>query len=1022
MRCGPRTAAEDLVPRKPQVRHTLARIGVLVTLVLAAVLAAALYAANRRTAHMQERVAHTEQVLASIGSIREQLALIESSQRGFLLTEDPQYLDARDVAIGVLRRTAREIAALVADNAAQSELTQALNAKIEERVALAQQTIDLHRREDIEAARSFFLSGAPERSTHEILALVHRLSETENGLLRQRQAAEQREVEISRWLLMVALVAGLLVLVPACLGFVSLSLARGRAEARLLDVAESLPGAVYQLRRLGEGEVRFEFVSPRAAAVLGIEADAIRADAGAVRSRIDASDLEHLDRELTRAARDRAPFDIDYRLSLPDGSTRWIQSIAVPTDDAGEGLLWTGYWSDITQRKRDEAALREAMQRLENAQRMAQMGDWSFDFANGEVEWSRALFDLLERDPVLGPLDFDGSVALFGTDGEAAIRDAIERAIATRQTQRYELRLMRRDGRIATLDTIAVPRLDEHGEVVGLRGTMQDVTERRELTDSLTHARNQADAANRAKSQFLATMSHEIRTPMYGILGMLELLGLTPLSDDQRQSLEVVWESGRSLQRIIDDILDFSKIEAGKLDLRPEVTSVRRLVEGVRAIYSGAASSRGLALRQHIDAGISPALRVDGLRLRQILGNLVSNSLKFTEHGHVEIRVELLQREASRERLRFVVEDSGVGMTPELVEHAFVPFVQAEQRGNARGRGTGLGLAICARLAELMGGSIRIDSVVGRGTRMELDLELESVDPGELAPTLEDRHDLPWARLGRARRIAPSVEVAESRGLLVLVVDDHPINRLVLQSQLDTLGYAAETVESGEEALQALQRRHYGLVITDCNMPGMSGYELSRRLRAHEALHRLARTPIIACTANALKGEFQKCFEAGMDDYLAKPTGLPRLMDKMNRWLPLGPQLQAEAGGGGARVAPLLHGVAVDAPLDHEILRVLTGGHDAATARVLGQFKRVNDRDVATLLAAVEREDLPEVARTAHRIKGAAQLIGARALAEACAQLEALAHGADPSALGDSLTRVRQHVETLDDFLRSHAT
>lgn len=1005
------------MPRKAEVRQWLARAGVAVTLLLAVALAIALYAANQRSAFTEERVSHTEQVLATIGAIREQLALLESNARGFLLTEDRAYLGARDDAIGRLRANASALPELVSDNPGQAGSAAALQARLEDRIALAQRTLELYRNEGIESARSFFLSGAPERTTAEILTLVDALSTEEDRLLDERRAAEQRELEASRRLLAAAIAVAVLVLVPGFVAFLVLSGARGRAEARLRDIAASLPGAVFELRRHGDGRLAFEFVSPRAEAVLGVRADALVADFDAARERILADDLDAFDAALEGAARTHAGFELDFRVALDDGP-RWIHCVAMPTPLRGEGQLWTGYWSDISERKRDEVRLQEALQRLEDAQRLATMGDWSYDFGSGKVQWSRALFDLLERDPALGPLDFEGSVALFGADGGATIRAAIERAISTRELQRYELHYTRRDGSPVALDTIAVPVLDADGHVTGLRGAMQDVSARRALEDGLMLARDEADRASRAKSQFLATMSHQLRTPMYGILGMLELLGLTPLSDDQRESVEVVWESGRSLQRIIDDILDYSNIEAGRLEIRPEATSVRRLVDGLAAIYSGTASSRGLALRHHVDRRIGAALLVDGPRLRQILGNLVSNSLKFTERGHVEIRAEWLQRDPRREQVRFVVEDSGVGMPAELVEQAFVPFAHAEQPGVVRERGTGLGLAICARLAELMGGRIRIESRLGRGTRMELDLWFDVVDASELSPQIEDRVDLPVARSGRERRKAPTIEVAESLGRLVLVVDDHPINRLVLQSQLGSLGYAAESVESGDQALEALQRRRYGLVITDCNMPGISGYDLSRFLRERERAFGLPRTPIIACTANASKGEYQNCIEAGMDDYLAKPTGLPRLLDKLHRWIPLEPREAGEAREPVAAGKPPEPAVV----LDREALRRLTGGQEGATSRVLGRFKQVNDRDLAALLAAVEASDLAEIARCAHRMKGAAQLIGARALAAACARLEAVANDGDMMALGEVVARLRQNVETLDELLRTPAT
>jgi CheY-like chemotaxis protein/HPt (histidine-containing phosphotransfer) domain-containing protein len=254
----------------------------------------------------------------------------------------------------------------------------------------------------------------------------------------------------------------------------------------------------------------------------------------------------------------------------------------------------------------------------------------------------------------------------------------------------------------------------------------------------------------------------------------------------------------------------------------------------------------------------------------------------------------------------------------------------------------------------------------------------------------------------------------------VLIVEDHPINRMVLKSQLAALGYAVQSVESGADALLAFVEHRFGLVITDCNMPDMSGYELSERIRAHERQHGQARAPIIACSANALKEEFQHCLDAGMDDYLAKPVSLPRLSEALERWLPRENSPAPETRT--PQDVLTRHEPDAEAPLDLDALRVLTRGQAGATARVLGQFKRVHDRDVAALLAAVEGNNLPEVARVAHRIKGAALLIGARAVASMCAQLEDLAHAGDMMVLGDTVAQLRKHVETLDEFIRSRTT
>src|SRR5258706_5821627 len=280
------------------------------------------------------------------------------------------------------------------------------------------------------------------------------------------------------------------------------------------------------------------------------------------------------------------------------------------------------------------------------------------------------------------------------------------------------------------------------GTIGGILTVIVDISDIRRLEETAREARDAADAANRAKSSFLATMSHEIRTPMNAVMGMLELLGLTRLDDDQTRSLNIVRESAKSLLHIIDDILHFSKIEAGKLEIKPETTSVGTVLDSIFMIYSGVASSRNLLLRKYLDADISPALRADPLRLGQILNDFMSNALKFTERGGIEIHVRLVGRHKGLEILEFSVRDTGIGISVENQAHLFQPFMQAESDTTRRFGGTGLGLTICRRLAQLMGGDITMQSELGKGTTMTFTAGFATPD----APGFEERKRAPGTR------------------------------------------------------------------------------------------------------------------------------------------------------------------------------------------------------------------------------------------------------------------------------------
>lgn len=544
------------------------------------------------------------------------------------------------------------------------------------------------------------------------------------------------------------------------------------------------------------------------------------------------------------------------------------------------------------------------------------------------------------------------------------------------------------------------------GSLGGLMGVMVDISDIKKYQKAALEAKEIADAANRAKSSFLATMSHEIRTPMNAVLGMLELMALSKLDEEQLQQLDVVRESSKTLLRIIDDILDFSKIEAGKLDIKPEVMSVADVIDSTFLIYVGVASGKNLLLKKSVDKRVSPALRADPLRLRQILNNFTSNALKFTAKGEVELGVELIARSEETETLRFSVRDTGIGISAEHQARLFQPFVQAEADTTRRFGGTGLGLAICQRLAELMGGRIGMTSQPGRGTALTLTMDFPVADSTELVKsgtTVRSNQSL------RARRKVPSIERAEAERSLVLLADDHPTNRLLLVRQLGTLGYAAEAAENGLKALEKWKSGRYALVITDCHMPEMDGYALAREIRRLEASNGGGRIPIVACTANALQGEAETCFAAGMDDYISKPVEMRDLLSKLDRWLPL-------PGGGVAEGSE--SGPTVPSPFSENALMEIAGGDQAFLREILADFRQSTHEDARHLKDSLDTGDSIGLRRAAHRMKGASRMVGALDLASVCEALENAAHANDLAKAGELRSHLAAELQRLDHFLQ----
>jgi len=366
----------------------------------------------------------------------------------------------------------------------------------------------------------------------------------------------------------------------------------------------------------------------------------------------------------------------------------------------------------------------------------------------------------------------------------------------------------------------------------------------------LTEAKDQAEAASRAKSDFLAIMSHEIRTPLNGVLGMTQAMAFHDLSDAQRERLDVVRQSGEALSAIVNDVLDLSKIEAGKLALESIAFDLGAVMRDAGAAYGALAAGRGLDFQLSVDSAEGLYLG-DPTRVRQILFNLISNALKFTEAGAITVSARRLSVGVMLE-----VADTGVGIAPDALPDLFLKFTQADVSTTRRYGGSGLGLSICRQLAEMMGGSIRVESREGEGSRFIVTLALPRV--GDAAPAA-------------AAAPAPAEAPRPDRPLRILAAEDNAVNRLVLKTLLEQVGLEAVTVENGALALAAWESEPWDLILMDVQMPVMDGPDAARAIRAVEAREGRPRTPILALTANAMAHQIQSYLAAGMDGHVAKP-------------------------------------------------------------------------------------------------------------------------------------------------------
>ena len=438
-------------------------------------------------------------------------------------------------------------------------------------------------------------------------------------------------------------------------------------------------------------------------------------------------------------------------------------------------------------------------------------------------------------------------------------RFAAGRQVSRRMLGRGPVEGRRKDGELVTLEVGLSKLISPRGLL--FTAIVRDVSEHRRTEAALAQALAEANAANLAKSGFLAAMSHEIRTPLNGVLGMAQAMAADELPPKQKERLAVIRESGEALLAILNDLLDLSKIEAGRMVLEDAEFDLEDVVGAVHRTFGALALQKGLEFRLHIDERAQGRYRGDALRIRQILNNLISNAIKFTNAGAVEITVR-----RSGSRLKVAVDDTGVGISPEKLANIFRPFEQADATTTRQFGGTGLGLSISQNLARMMGGDITVESVLGQGTRFSLELPLPRI--AAQAPAPEE---------------APQVDGSALPPLRVLVAEDNPTNQLVIRTILDQLGVQPVVVSDGAAAVERWSEEPFDLILMDVQMPGVDGPTATSMIRAREAQEGAGRTPIYALTANAMAHQSEEYVQAGMDGLIAKPIVLDELVAALTR-------------------------------------------------------------------------------------------------------------------------------------------
>ena len=544
----------------------------------------------------------------------------------------------------------------------------------------------------------------------------------------------------------------------------------------------------------------------------------------------------------------------EIRNRRKNGDFYWVDATIIPLQ-GGDGMpeQYIAIRTDITTRKTFEAKLAEQLHFVEVLLEATPTAIYLKDLNGRYLRFNKAFENLfgIQRNDWIGKSVFD----LVPGDSARMIHEKDQALFATGKVQSYETGFTQRlTGEVRDGLYWKAPLTDANGQVTALVGTVLDITDKNLLEHALREAKRTAEAANQAKSDFLANMSHEIRTPMNGVIGMTELVMATPLDSTQHEYLTIVKNSAQSLMVILNDILDFSKIEAGKLNIESVDFALSELVHDTLKTLVPRARRKGLVLVEKLAPDLPTLVQSDPVRIRQVLTNLCDNAIKFTAQGSVTVTVARKLSEIGDAQLQFSVADTGIGIPAEKQKAVFEAFSQADSSTTRKFGGTGLGLTICARLVELMGGRIWIESVPGQGSTFHFTVRLQTARPA--APQL-------------TTRLPDDTAVQALRPLEVLLVEDHPINQILATTLLKKWGHNVVLAKNGQEALDLFPGQPWDVVLMDMQMPVMGGLQATRLIRSQEPVG--SHTPIVAMTANAMESDRQACIEAGMDDHLAKP-------------------------------------------------------------------------------------------------------------------------------------------------------